>query len=676
MRLVVLENHKDVLSRIGAWVIDNASKYAMPVDYEESLSSPITPLNWRDRFNQVGGMDGEFLVVLDLWYEFDDETRAEIQKELGLTTDLGQGRLFDGQALAEVLIRNSAVRRTLVVVATTEGAAGAKAKRLNELAASCDRNKDIVFSPTRTANGLSAGPGEISEILDDAVRQYIESFGEGAAERASVLRNLFLGSIAAEDEAGTLKGYFVDTDLHRALLSGNVDLILGSKGSGKSALYRMLLAESESLLQNGFVVVSAERPGGGSALGDIVSQNDLTSLDDAGIRQLWKGLLLTTVGDFLRRRHKKSRPVQAVIAGLENSGLLPKKWSIQEGFRSALLWAASYRHLEMTVETDPSTGVPSVTFRRDTSGKARHDSRSMTPDQLLGSLNEALRQLDLIAWMALDGLDSAFVSTVDGRLLEARTIAALLGVWRELRAFDRLRLKIFLRDDVFDSIVATVGLREADHRDGEPIVWDRDLLCNLIVRRLVQSDGVQRLYQVDSTSVLARVGQQARLLSQVLPRRTGGAGKAVDAFERILLALQDGRGRVVPRDLIYALTTARREQLRRFEIGYPSPSENSLFDDVSIENALAATSKFVLGMRVFAEHPELADRIESLRRGAREYCLESLAALWQIGLQEAKAAAWALCRMGVFSEGGKAGGVEYAVAPLFLKGLELDAGES
>ena len=62
-----------------------------------------------------------------------------------------------------------------------------------------------------------------------------------------VLRELDLGSSVAEhDEA--LEDYFIETDVFRALVEDRRDTIAGDKGTGKTALYRILQKRYPSLL--------------------------------------------------------------------------------------------------------------------------------------------------------------------------------------------------------------------------------------------------------------------------------------------------------------------------------------------------------------------------------------------------------------------------------------------
>lgn len=62
-----------------------------------------------------------------------------------------------------------------------------------------------------------------------------------------VLVNAGFGSRIAEDEVDNLHSYFVETDQWKRLLSGEVDVVFGAKGAGKSALYSLLVAKKDEL---------------------------------------------------------------------------------------------------------------------------------------------------------------------------------------------------------------------------------------------------------------------------------------------------------------------------------------------------------------------------------------------------------------------------------------------
>ena len=73
--------------------------------------------------------------------------------------------------------------------------------------------------------------------------------------RQEVLRNLQLGDDAAEHE-GQLRDYFLRTAAYHAVVRDEADLIIGAKGTGKTAIARILTDPnfSEDLIADVLIV--------------------------------------------------------------------------------------------------------------------------------------------------------------------------------------------------------------------------------------------------------------------------------------------------------------------------------------------------------------------------------------------------------------------------------------
>ena len=76
------------------------------------------------------------------------------------------------------------------------------------------------------------------------------------------LHSASFGKRIAEEEIDALAAYFVETTLYSRVLKGEIDIIYGPKGSGKSAIYFILLKASDELLRRGIIVKSGENPRG------------------------------------------------------------------------------------------------------------------------------------------------------------------------------------------------------------------------------------------------------------------------------------------------------------------------------------------------------------------------------------------------------------------------------
>ena len=79
-------------------------------------------------------------------------------------------------------------------------------------------------------------------------------------QKKTVIQSLNFGSDVAEHEISELGKYFVETDQWTKVISGNVDIIKGAKGAGKSAIYHLIMSKQGDLYQRDILLVPAENP--------------------------------------------------------------------------------------------------------------------------------------------------------------------------------------------------------------------------------------------------------------------------------------------------------------------------------------------------------------------------------------------------------------------------------
>ena len=79
-------------------------------------------------------------------------------------------------------------------------------------------------------------------------------------DREALLRSLSFGAQVAEEETNELAEYFVETDQWLRIFGGEVDVIRGHKGAGKSAIYLLLAARDNLLFDKNILLVNAEKP--------------------------------------------------------------------------------------------------------------------------------------------------------------------------------------------------------------------------------------------------------------------------------------------------------------------------------------------------------------------------------------------------------------------------------
>ena len=81
---------------------------------------------------------------------------------------------------------------------------------------------------------------KIPPILDPffrAVADAIQSTSELRVERKGLLEKIDLGDVAAENEIRALKNYFVKTPQFQQTIQGHTQVVVGRKGSGKTAIF-------------------------------------------------------------------------------------------------------------------------------------------------------------------------------------------------------------------------------------------------------------------------------------------------------------------------------------------------------------------------------------------------------------------------------------------------------
>src|SRR5665647_514188 len=101
--------------------------------------------------------------------------------------------------------------------------------------------------------------------------------------RLDLLRDIDLGDDAAENDS-VLDRAFVQTHVFNRLLQGQIDLVTGLKGTGKSALYRMIVEHSARFPElNDVRVVPAVNPIGNPVFKALFRANS----SEMRLRSLW-----------------------------------------------------------------------------------------------------------------------------------------------------------------------------------------------------------------------------------------------------------------------------------------------------------------------------------------------------------------------------------------------------
>jgi len=111
-------------------------------------------------------------------------------------------------------------------------------------------------------------------------------------DKHQVLLNSTFGHRIAEEETDVLATYFVETDDWNRLLRGDIDVVYGPKGSGKSALYSLLLKKSGELFDRSILLIAGENPRGAPAFRDLATDPPTSEREFVGLWKLYIAALL------------------------------------------------------------------------------------------------------------------------------------------------------------------------------------------------------------------------------------------------------------------------------------------------------------------------------------------------------------------------------------------------
>ena len=493
-------------------------------------------------------------------------------------------------------------------------------------------------------------------------------------DKLSVLRNASFGSQVAEDEYDHLKSYFVETEQWRQIRDGRIDVIYGPKGSGKSALYLLLLSHDD-LSERDVIVIAAEEPRGTPVFTDIAEDPPTT---EAEFRGLWKLYFLSLIGDVLDDWGLRSNEAREVVGALSDAGLREPSSSLRTLLRKAADYAKSALRvgsIEGGTSGDPATGIIGVhgkiTFH-EPSGSER-TSGSFSVDDLLETANRAIAEEGLEVWLALDRLDVAFAETPE---LEENALRSLFRAYVDMLGLDKLRLKIFLRNDIWQRITES-GFREASHITRQnTLTWDDTSLLHLIVRRALNYPDICSYYNVDAETVLADMTAQEQLFYRIFPDQVERGARKSTTLKWMVGRTRDATNETAPRELIHLVESARNEQLKSLEIGQDEPSGETLIAGAAIKGGLPAVSQARLERTLYAEYPECKRWIERLENQKTEQTDATLAQLWGVHRAEASERAQRLAEIGFFEQRGTAGSTSYWVPFLYRDSLNMVQGRA
>lgn len=279
-------------------------------------------------------------------------------------------------------------------------------------------------------------------------------------------------------------------------------------------------------------------------------------------------------------------------------------------------------------------------------------------------LNSCIGQLGLTTWVVFDRLDEAFQGYPN---VEVPALRALLRTYLDLLEFDRIKLKLFVRKDLFRKVTYG-GFVNLTHVNAKrlDIVWDEEDLKSLLCNRIRRSTNFIE-------SIDAGEKSDESLYYAVFPPQVDVGARKPTTWAWMMSRIRDGNGIKPPRNLIDLAKKAQENQLRAEDrLPKEYAPDASVVEPDSVRKALHRLSEDRVNDTLLAEAADYASLIETFRDKKAEQNLKTLSELLKIEESNVKAKIKPLIEMGFLEEIGET----YKVPMLYREGLGITQGKA
>ena len=331
-------------------------------------------------------------------------------------------------------------------------------------------------------------PEDIADIIQEFsldITEYTQRDETLVVDTGNILGNLRVGDPTAENEMTTLSDYYLITDEFQRALRGEVNLVVGRKGSGKTALFVQLRNTKRANRQN---IVIDLKPEGYQLI--KLKERVLDHLTEGARQHLitafWEYVLLLEITYKLLEKDRRVH--------LHDHRLTEQYTKLAELYGTSNFAGEgdfSERLVKLSDHLSDDYGATfsieenrNITSEQITEILYKHDIK-----ELFVSLSAYLK-LKKEVWLLFDNIDKSWnvegVTDTDIFVLRC-LINASRKLERDLRRGDiKFRSIVFVRDDVYTLLMQ--GSADYGKEMRATLDWsDKDLLSQVLIKRLTYS---------------------------------------------------------------------------------------------------------------------------------------------------------------------------------------------
>ncbi|HSD98596.1 MAG TPA: hypothetical protein VLB73_02770 [Patescibacteria group bacterium] len=464
----------------------------------------------------------------------------------------------------------------------------------------------------------------------------------------NLLENLRVGNSIAEKDL-LLEAARVETPVFLGVLNDDYDIILGRKGAGKTAIFRLIGSMSPFLLGKNIVVLSGVNSTGESIFTQYKEKFKEFSQEE--FENFWKLYILSLIynqfikdpffsdkltafekeiGDFKNECSKAGVP--NIPAQLSREQIL--EW-VMNLFRNIKGIKKVKLPLAVTVPNQATifSASPEIEFKSKEMDQL--EQQAIYVHNIGKALANLLKNSGFKLWIILDRLDEVFQRYSK---IEFCGLRGLLLAYKSFdidESSDIFRIKLFLRDDIKSFLTDSTiykkhfkneipALPAATHifaKESPTLSWNEDEIQQLILNRLILNNklirdylGITDKYSMTNPSKLDEVlknelrDKHVRLeyWNKIFPKKISSS----DSLKWIFTRLKDSNDVVTPRSVIDMLEGAISYLKRKIQTNFEDSV--TIFPVDSIIEGLKTASKYKLEKDVYNEFPKEQEAIKKL----------------------------------------------------------------
>jgi hypothetical protein len=484
-----------------------------------------------------------------------------------------------------------------------------------------------------------------------------------------LLQKLTIGNSVAEFDIH-LKEYFLETQIYLDFVKGRYDLVSGDKGTGKTAIYRIIKEKYRSIPELRNVELISGFNDSGNPVFQRLSQ--ATVLSEGQYITVWKNYIVSLVGNYILDIYEdsltnKMKELDRVLVAL---GLKSRDSSAVTVFSmiTNLLKRLSHPSAAEVQVSVTESGMPIIVPRvefTDIVEQEVSNQKIINSEDALQLVNTCVEETGLEIWVILDRLDEAFAGYPS---LEIPALRALLRTYLDLQAFENIKLKLFVRNDLFRKITSG-GFVNLTHVNAKRVTldWQSEDLFSLLCQRIKNSNEFLSLLNLSVTT------PNDVFFNILFTRQVDIGAKRPTTWKWILSRIRDGNSLLPPRNLIDLINLTHKTQIRREERSPRTYSPDiPLLEPDSIRRALESLSEQRVQDTLIAENEHMARFIDLFRNGKSEYDLSSLKKLFAQNEETFDKSLQELRAIGFLEQVGE----NYKIPMLYRDGLNLTQGKA